>query len=161
MELQCQMNVTNLYQCAPGFCTEKRILPYHYLLYVHKGKGWYRIGNHTYTAAAGDLFYCPPNEANTIIASEEDPFLLSGIEFVCNQEQLLEDGLPTAEPLLEVTSSHLCCYGFCANHAATHRTNGIPYPLFSITSRIIWTVKSRTRSFPGNFLIIKIVLTIC
>lgn len=100
MDLHCQMHVTNLYQCDPGFRTEKRIFPYHYLLYVHKGKGWYRIGNHTYTAAAGDLFYCPPNEANTIMASEEDPFLLSGIEFVCNQEQLLEDGLPTAENIL-------------------------------------------------------------
>lgn len=76
-----KMDVINLYQCEPGFCTEKRIFDYDYLLYVHRGKGSYKIGGTIYTAAMGDLFYCPPFVENTIIADEDDPFLLSGIEF--------------------------------------------------------------------------------
>lgn len=75
------MNVINLYQCEAGFCTEKRVFDYDYLLYVHSGKGSYKIGSVLYTAAMGDLFYCPPFVGNTIIADENDPFLLSGIEF--------------------------------------------------------------------------------
>lgn len=75
------MDVINLYQCEGGFHTEKRIFDYDYLLYVHKGKGSYKIGNVTYTASMGDLFYCPPFVGDIIMADEEDPFLLSGIEF--------------------------------------------------------------------------------
>lgn len=75
------MNVVNLYQCDPGFSTAERIFDYDYLLYVHRGKGVYKIGSDSYLASMGDLFYCPPFVANTILADKEDPFLLSGIEF--------------------------------------------------------------------------------
>lgn len=75
------LDVINLYQCASGFATEKRVMDYDYLLYVHSGKGIFKIGNTSYTASMGDLFYCPPMVGNTIIADEEDPFLLSGLEF--------------------------------------------------------------------------------
>ena len=76
-----RLDVINLYQCAPGFATEQRIMDYDYLLYVHSGKGFYKVGGTTYTASMGDLFYCPPFVGNTIIADEKDPFLLSGLEF--------------------------------------------------------------------------------
>lgn len=71
----------NLLQCEPGFTTEKRIFDFDYLLYVHKGKGSYKIGSTSYSASMGDLFYCPPYVENTIMADEEYPFLLSGIDF--------------------------------------------------------------------------------
>lgn len=71
----------NLYPCNSGFTTDTRIFDYDYLLYVHSGKGFYKIGNTTYSACMGDLFYCPPFTGNTITADKEDPFVLSGIEF--------------------------------------------------------------------------------
>jgi AraC-like DNA-binding protein len=71
----------NLYQCEKGFMTGKRNFDYHYLLYVHKGRGIYQIGSKKYQAFAGDIFYCPPYTDNIIAADEQDPFLLSGIEF--------------------------------------------------------------------------------
>ena len=76
-----RLDVINLYQCDPGFTTQERVFDYDYLLYVHSGKGTYKIGNITYSASMGDMFYCKPLVGNTIIADEEDPFLLSGIEF--------------------------------------------------------------------------------
>ena len=76
-----RFNVINLYQCAPGFVTKERIFDFDYLLYVHEGKGIYKIGNATYKAVMGDIFYCPPSVRNTIIADSEAPFLLSGLEF--------------------------------------------------------------------------------
>jgi len=79
------LNVINLYQCDPGFTTEERIQDFDYLLYVHSGKGIFKIGNTSYSASMGDLFYCPPFIGNTIIAEETDPFLLSGIEFAAPQ----------------------------------------------------------------------------
>lgn len=101
MELKCRMDVINLYQCDPGFCTGKRIFPYHYLLYVHNGKGRYRIGNRVYPAGMGDLFYCPPQEIDDIMADGADPFLLSGIEFWCDEGDFLRQNLPLAANLLE------------------------------------------------------------
>jgi len=76
-----RFNIINLYQCSPGFATKERFLNYDYLLYVHEGKGIYKIGNTTYNASMGDIFYCPPFVPNTIIADSENPFLLSGLEF--------------------------------------------------------------------------------
>ena len=100
MEADCRMDVINLYACEPGFQTGKRVFPYHYLLYVHSGKGEYRIGPHTYQAAAGDLFYCPPHTANIIRADETDPFLLSGIEFTAHSGEKPIEGLPAAVNIL-------------------------------------------------------------
>lgn len=74
------MSFINLYQCDPSFQTNIRIFPYDYLLYVHKGKGIYKIHKTYYPAKTGDLFYCPPGVENVILADDADPFLLSGIE---------------------------------------------------------------------------------
>lgn len=75
------LDFINLYPCEPGFCTDERVYNYDYLLYVHSGKGVFKIGTVNFTASMGDLFYCPPNVGNTIIADEDEPFLLSGIDF--------------------------------------------------------------------------------
>ncbi len=75
-----RFDVINLYQCDPGFETRERVFDYDYFLYVHKGKGVYKIGKTTYTATTGDLFYCPPFVGNTIVADRAEPFLLSGLE---------------------------------------------------------------------------------
>ena len=81
MPLNIKFNIINLYQCENSFATNERILDFHYFLYVHNGKGIFKIGNKAYTGTMGDLFYCPPMTGNTIIADDTDPFLLSGIEF--------------------------------------------------------------------------------
>lgn len=84
--MKLKMNVINLYQCDLGFETSRRVFDYHYMLYVHRGKGRYMIGNKTYPAIMGDLFYVPPGLGNTILADLEDPFLLSGIEFTLQDQ---------------------------------------------------------------------------
>lgn len=76
-----RLDFINLYPCDPGFRTEERIQDFDYLLYVHSGKGVFKIGSVNYQASMGDLFYCPPHVGNTIIADETEPFLLSGIDF--------------------------------------------------------------------------------
>lgn len=81
MPANIKFDVINLYQCEKSFATSERILDFHYFLYVHKGKGLFKIGNKAYTGTTGDLFYCAPMTGNTIIADDNDPFLLSGIEF--------------------------------------------------------------------------------
>lgn len=71
----------NYLQCQNGFRTKERIQSMPYFLYVHKGTGFYIIGKTRYNCTAGDLFFCPYKMANTIIADDNDPFLLSGIDF--------------------------------------------------------------------------------
>jgi len=84
ISLNCQLDNINLYQCSPGFCTDKRVFDYHYILYVHRGRGSYKVGSRKYAASAGDIFYCPPFIENTIMADLMSPYLLSGIEFRIN-----------------------------------------------------------------------------
>ncbi len=83
-EFKARMTYINLYPCAAGFCTNERIFHTPYLLYVHSGKGAFRIGASRYEARAGNLFYCPPGVLNTILAAQDDPFVLTGIDFECD-----------------------------------------------------------------------------
>jgi len=62
----------------------REIFDYQYLLYVHKGTGSIKIGNVTHIGTMGDIIFCPGGVSNTIIADEQEPFLLSGIEFNFN-----------------------------------------------------------------------------
>ncbi|MFA7628922.1 MAG: AraC family transcriptional regulator [Candidatus Dojkabacteria bacterium] len=73
----------NLYYCKPGFYTNDRILRNPYFLYIHKGKGSFKIGNKVYDAHPGEIFFCPAGNSNAIRADEKDPFVLSGIDFEC------------------------------------------------------------------------------
>ena len=93
MKINCHLSVINLYQCEQSFSTPKRTFDYHYLLYVHKGIGKYKIDNITYDAKIGDIFYCPPQKSNTIFADANNPFLLSGLEFTADQSDYLAQNI--------------------------------------------------------------------
>ncbi|HBP38307.1 MAG TPA: hypothetical protein DD640_06125 [Clostridiales bacterium] len=84
--MKANLDFINLYPCDRGFATAERVFNFPYLLYVHKGIGIFRIGQTAYPAAMGDLFFCPPGTANTILAHEENPFLLTGIDFRVHDE---------------------------------------------------------------------------
>lgn len=71
----------NLYPCNNSENTGARILQTPYLLYIHKGKGTFNIDGVDYITSPGELYYCPPGLANTIIAAPHNPFLLSGFDF--------------------------------------------------------------------------------
>ncbi len=71
----------NYLQCQRGFKTKERLAAMPYFLYVHKGKGTFIIGENQYSCEAGDLFFCPCGETNTIIADMDHPYLLSGVDF--------------------------------------------------------------------------------
>lgn len=76
------MIMINLFPCAHEFRTGERIFSNPYFLYVHNGKGNFYIGENCYTAAAGDLLFCPEGTSNIIEADLIDPFVLSGIDFL-------------------------------------------------------------------------------
>jgi AraC-like DNA-binding protein len=80
-DINPHVRAINLYPCVPGFDTEDRILYDHYLLYVHGGKGAFRVGETWYESEPGDLYYCPPGLVQRIRADEADPFLLTGVDF--------------------------------------------------------------------------------
>lgn len=92
-DIDPHLRLINLFQCQSSFETGPRILYDHYFLYVHSGKGIITIGNSAYKAIPGDLFYCPPGTPNAISADDEDPFLLSGIDFDFTQNH--QDNLLT------------------------------------------------------------------
>ena len=75
------LRTINLYPCTPGFDTSDRILYNAYLLYVHAGRGWFRIGETMYEAEPGDLYHCPTGVVQRIVADQEEPFLLTGVDF--------------------------------------------------------------------------------
>ena len=75
------LRTINLYPCTPGFDTGDRVLYNPYLLYVHTGRGCFRIGETMYEAEPGDLYHCPAGVVQRIVANREDPFLLTGIDF--------------------------------------------------------------------------------
>ncbi|MGI5894960.1 MAG: helix-turn-helix domain-containing protein [Candidatus Merdivicinus sp.] len=96
--MKTQMSFINLYPCDPGFSTAERFFKYDYLLYVHEGRGIFKIDGIPYSAAMGDLFYCPPGMGNLIRADEQDPFLLSGIECIVPE---FRDLIPRKASLLQ------------------------------------------------------------
>ncbi len=99
--MNIDFQLINLYQCERGFVTSTRYLNHSYILYVHRGKGKYKIGNTEYTAEAGDIFYCPVMIPNIIIADENDPFLLSGIEFYFGEgDSWIENSIPEKSNIL-------------------------------------------------------------
>ena len=104
--METNLLTINLYQSDKGFKTKERILSNHYFLYVHKGKGKFRIGKTTYDAEIGDLFFCKAKIGNTIIADEEKPFLLTGIDFsLKGTEQEILDSIPEKINILSHSSS--------------------------------------------------------
>lgn len=80
-EIHPNLRFINLFQCNPGYLSGERLLYDYYFLYVHKGKGTIVIGENKYDAATGDLFFCSPGVLNSIYADDNDPFLLTGINF--------------------------------------------------------------------------------
>ncbi len=79
--MKATLDYINLYQCEKGFATGERVFDFPYLLYVHKGKGQYKLGGVWYECNMGDMFFCPAGTGNTIAADADDPFLLSGVDF--------------------------------------------------------------------------------
>ena len=91
----------NLYQCKNGFQTPERIFDYHYLLFVHRGSGWFIIDGQKIKAKTGDLFFCKKYSSNVIVADNDDPFLLSGLEFRVDDDIYLEASIKKTYNLID------------------------------------------------------------
>ena len=89
-----QFRVLNYFPCEKGFSTPPRVFDYPYLLYVHGGRGAYKVNGRRYECERGDLFYCPPFEENVIFADEYEPFILSGLEFTVSDVHFLNENMP-------------------------------------------------------------------
>lgn len=79
--MRVKFNVINLYHCEKSFDSGPRIFDYGYFLYNHRGCGSFIIGGRNFYMKEGDICFCPPHISNVIIADDNDPFVLSGIEF--------------------------------------------------------------------------------
>ncbi len=82
------LETINLFTCEKEFATKERFTNNHYFLYVHSGTGKFIIDSTTYEGNEGDLFFCPMLLGNTIIASIDNPFVLSGIDFFFWEEEM-------------------------------------------------------------------------
>ena len=91
----------NLYQCVPNFRTAERIFDYHYMLFVHSGKGCFLIDGQKFAARSGDLFFCKKHSSNIIVADEDEPFLLSGIEFRVDDDSYMVNNIKEKYNLVE------------------------------------------------------------
>lgn len=81
-EISPRLDYINCLQCAPGFETQERRFSFPYLLYAYQGRGTFEIGGTVFDCRGGDLFFCPPGVSNTIRADKQDPFVLTGVDFV-------------------------------------------------------------------------------
>lgn len=105
---QAQFDVINYFPCEKGFFTPPRVFHYPYLLYVHSGKGDYKIGQKRYSCVQGDLFFCRKGEENTIFADKDDPFILSGLEFTVNDDAFLNENLSVKVNISEEKFARSC-----------------------------------------------------
>ncbi len=139
MSVFAEFSVINYFPCEKGFFTPPRVFDYPYLLYVHGGKGEYKIGNRRHRCEKGDLLFCRPGEENTIFADKEDPFVLSGLEFTVEDEKKLEQMLPEklnlrgqdfAEACIGKMIEEALYDRICGREICTHLLNALLLELF-------------------------------
>lgn len=67
--------------CAPGHSWGPALKDHYKFLYIHRGKGIFRVGEHTYHLGPGDGFLLSPDVVAYYRADEEDPWTYSWIAF--------------------------------------------------------------------------------
>lgn len=97
-DIRPRLDYINCLQCAPGFETQERRFSFPYLLYVYQGRGRFEVGGTVYDCRGGDLYFCPAGVTNTIRADRQDPFLLTGVDFVFFRDSP-EGEIPDPYPL--------------------------------------------------------------
>lgn len=105
---QASFDVINYFPCEKGFFTQPRVFNYPYILYVHSGIGEFKIGTKCYSCQKGDLLFCRKGEENTIYADKQNPFILSGLEFTVNDDDFLNQNLPTKINIADTKFAVLC-----------------------------------------------------
>ncbi|MBR5535295.1 MAG: helix-turn-helix domain-containing protein [Clostridia bacterium] len=67
--------------CAPGYSIGNFVRSNYLIHYIHKGSGTYSVRGKEYTLRAHDAFLIYPDEITYYVASEEDPWEYSWVEF--------------------------------------------------------------------------------
>ena len=67
--------------CAPGYSIGNFVRSNYLIHYIHKGSGTYCVRGKEYTLKAHDAFLIYPEEITYYIASEDDPWEYSWVEF--------------------------------------------------------------------------------
>lgn len=98
------VNHANLLACDAGLHIGPRIIYEHQMIYVVRGKGTVKIGENTYVAKSGDLYYYGPHIPHEFHADEHDPFTVYGLHFSLN------DPLPSHYLLKPVEVDQLTDY---------------------------------------------------
>jgi len=68
-------------QCAPGHSWGPALKDHYKFLYIHSGKGIYRVGEQTFHLGAGDGFLLSPDVVAYYRADDEDPWTYSWVAF--------------------------------------------------------------------------------
>ncbi|MFE5322744.1 AraC family transcriptional regulator [Paenibacillus sp. NPDC056579] len=68
-------------QCAPGHSWGPALKDHYKFLYIHSGKGIYRVGEQTYRLGPGDGFLLSPDVVSYYRADDEDPWVYSWVAF--------------------------------------------------------------------------------
>lgn len=67
--------------CSPGHSWGPGLKDHYKILYIHSGKGIYRVGEQTYNLTSGDVFLLSPEAVAYYRADDQDPWTYSWIAF--------------------------------------------------------------------------------
>lgn len=67
--------------CVPGYSIGNFVRSNFLIHYIHKGSGTYSVGDQVYNLKANDAFIIYPDEITYYVASEDDPWEYSWVEF--------------------------------------------------------------------------------
>ncbi len=67
--------------CVPGYSIGNFVRSNYLIHYIHKGSGTYSVKGNVYNLKAGDVFLIYPGEITYYVASEDDPWEYSWVEF--------------------------------------------------------------------------------
>lgn len=88
----------NRLNCEPGSSFGPRVIKEYQFIYVIYGQGNAFIGDRTYEAKAGDLFFYGPDLNHRFVSSADKPFSLYGLHFIPDGQIPAVGAIPLRPP---------------------------------------------------------------
>lgn len=90
---------SNRLNCEPGYTFGPRIIREYQFIYVISGQGKAFIGDRSYEAKPGDLFFYGPDLIHQFVSSTEKPFSLYGLHFTPSGQIPAVGAVPLRPPI--------------------------------------------------------------
>ncbi|WP_282939194.1 AraC family transcriptional regulator [Paenibacillus sp. RC67] len=135
--------------CSPGHSWGPGLKDHYKILYIHSGKGIYRVGEQTYNLSSGDVFLLSPEAVAYYRADDQDPWTYSWIAFNgLNAELYLRRAhLSLEHPVFRCTERGALesCFQqvYEASKMSTSRDTRLLSALYSFLSVLIEDVQSK------------------